>query len=158
MEIRISRYRRYQRLVASFLFALLFLSFQAFSQETAQFLTAEWKDSILENQRFTLKFISPYPGKQKVSIQDPKWPAGIQKVSGPYTAQQTVQREDGTFATVLQIIYTLRSGGAGIYQIPPVSVTPRWTAGLSGELLLPCSAGNSLFRSCRVMKGTWLSP
>lgn len=142
MENRTNRFRFSQRLVISLLLGLIiFLIPCALSgQEQDQFLDAQWKDTILENQRFSLKFVTPYPGKQSVTIKDPQWPEGIQKVSGPYTAQLTKQNEDGSFGTVLQVIYTLRSGGAGIYTIPPVTVLPRLSRGSSVVLPDPLSS------------------
>ena len=86
-------------------------------------IDAEWKDHIIEHQRFTLKYISSFPGRRQVDIKDPVWPEGVEKISGPYTAQRTIQKEDGSYATVLQLIYTLRAGSAGIFSIPPVEVS-----------------------------------
>ncbi len=125
MENRINRGNRSQRLVTLLLILTGFCFSLSAQQEVPQLLNAEWKEGILENQRFTLKILTPYPGKLSVSIKDPDWPEGIQKVSGPYTAQSTIQKEDGTFGTVVQVIYTLRSQGAGIYRIPPLTVLPR---------------------------------
>ena len=125
MEIKSIRTGRYKRLVI-LLLILIQSGFSLVSQEeVSRLLEAEWKQGIFENQRFTLKVITPYPGKMPVSIMDPQWPEGIQKVSGPYTAQRTIEREDGTFGTVLQVIYTLRSQSSGIFRIPPMTVLPR---------------------------------
>ena len=142
MEIRTEQSSFSQRLVISFLLGLILflIPCNLSGQEKDQFLDAQWKDSILENQRFSLKIITPYPGKQSVTIKDPQWPEGIQKVSGPYTAQLTKQKDDGSFGTVLQVIYTLRSGGAGIYTIPPVTVIPRLSREIPGPLADPLSS------------------
>ena len=140
MEVERKWFKCRKRLVVSFLLIFLFLANKSvFPQEQENYLITEWKDTILENQRFTLKIITPYAGKLLVSIMDPEWPDGIQKVSGPYPAQLTIQKEDGSFGTVLQVIYTLRSKSAGIFRIPPVTVTPRPTAALPGELPSPLS-------------------
>ncbi len=135
MEIRNIGTGRYKRLVV-FLLILTGAVFSLISQEqVSRLLEAEWKEGIFENQRFTLKVITPYPGKMPVSIMDPQWPVGIQKVSGPYTAQRTIEREDGTFGTVLQVIYTLRSQNSGIFRIPPITVLPRGgSSEYSGDL------------------------
>ena len=140
MEVERKWFGCRKRLVVSFLLILLFpVSQSVFPQEQENYLKTEWKDTILENQRFTLKIITPYAGKHRVSIEDPQWPDGIQKVSGPYSAQLTIQKEDGSFGTVLQVIYTLRSKSAGIFRIPPITVSPRPTAVLPGELPPPLS-------------------
>ncbi len=141
MEVERKWFGFRKRLVVSFLLVLLLFlpGHSVFSQEQEHYLKTEWKDAILENQRFTLKIITPYAGKRPVTIQDPSWPEGIQKVSGPYSAQLTIQKEDGSFGTVLQVIYTLRSQSAGIFRIPPVTVSPRPTAVLPGDLPSPLS-------------------
>ncbi len=116
-------------LVALFLFLVPLFSAVA--------LEAEWKDHILENQRFTLKYISSFPGRRQVEIKDPLWPKGVEKISGPYTAQRTIQKEDGSYATVLQLIYTLRAGSAGIFSIPPVEVSDGTETQRSETLSIP---------------------
>lgn len=98
---------------------------------------AEWKDQIIENQRFTLKFITTYGGRQSVDIQDPPWPDGISKVSGPYMAQKTVENEDGSHATILQVIYTLRGNSPGIFIVPPVVISDGITEQRSETLQIP---------------------
>lgn len=98
---------------------------------------AEWKDQIIENQRFTLKYITTYGGRQSVDIQDPQWPDGISKVSGPYMAQKTVENEDGSHATILQVIYTLRGNTPGIFTVPPVIVSDGITEQRSKTLQIP---------------------
>jgi len=100
-------------------------------------IEAEWKDQIVENQRFTLKFITTFHGGTSVDIVDPVWPDGITKVSGPYTAQRTIQKEDNTFATVLQVIYTLRGNKVGIFLIPPVSISDGKEVQTSKSLTVP---------------------
>jgi tetratricopeptide (TPR) repeat protein len=100
-------------------------------------IEAEWKEQIVEGQRFTLKFITSFHGRQDVDIQDPAWPDGISKLSGPYTAQRTIQNEDGSFATVLQVIYTLRGDEPGIYTVPPVNVTDGLEIQTSDALVIP---------------------
>lgn len=98
---------------------------------------AEWKDQIIENQRFTLKYITTYGGRQSVDIQDPQWPDGISKVSGPYMAQKTVENEDGSHATILQVIYTLRGNTPGIFTVPPVIISDGITEQRSMTLQIP---------------------
>ncbi|MBF9017826.1 MULTISPECIES: BatD family protein [unclassified Oceanispirochaeta] len=119
--------------IRSGLVVLLFLIIPHFSAA----VEAEWKDQIIENQRFTLKYITTYGGRQSVDIQDPLWPEGISKISGPYTAQRTVQNEDGTFATVLQVIYTLRGNNPGIFTVSPVIVSDGLTEQRSESLQIP---------------------
>ncbi|MDC7234522.1 MAG: hypothetical protein PQJ58_14915 [Spirochaetales bacterium] len=116
---------------------LVVLFFLIFPSVFVQAVDAEWKDQIIENQRFTLKYITTYPGRQAVQIDDPVWPEGISKISGPYTAQRTVENEDGSFATVLQVIYTLRGSTPGIFSIPPVRVSDGVTVQRSGVEEIP---------------------
>lgn len=116
-------------LVALFLFLIPLCSAVA--------VDAEWKDHIIEHQRFTLKYITSFPGRSQVDIGDPLWPEGIEKISGPYTAQRTIQRDDGSYATVLQLIYTLRAGNAGIFGIPPVEVSDGTEVQQSESLFIP---------------------
>jgi len=125
----------YKRIQFGFRAGLVIFYF--FSLFSLGAIESEWKDQIVENQRFTLKYITSFHGGSTVQIVDPVWPDGISKISGPYTAQRTIQREDQTFATVLQVIYTLRGDKAGIFSIPPVSVSNGDETQVSDSLTVP---------------------
>ena len=119
---------------------------------------AEWKDHIIEHQRFTLKFITSFPGRHKVDIKDPLWPEGIDKISGPYTAQRTIQKEDGNYATVLQLIYTLRAGSVGIFRIPPVEVSDGVEIQRSEALSIPVLSRDESFLNYPLVAGWQSNP
>ena len=108
-------------------------------------IDAELKDQIVTGQRFTLKYNTGFPGRQSVDIQDPVWPDGISRISGPYTAQRTIQNEDGTFSTVLQVIYTLRANEPGIFSVPGIAVSDGVTTERGDGLKIPVLARDESF-------------
>ncbi len=100
-------------------------------------IQAEWKSHIVEGQRFTLKYITSFKGLQAVKSKEPVWPEGIKKISGPFSAQKTLLLENGSYGTVLQLIYTLKAGKAGIYTIPPIEVRDGLEIQVSKAVTLP---------------------